>query len=157
MRALLSILLLLGASVAQACSCVPYDIDEAFKKYDMVFRGTVGKIGGKYVWEEGVWWPRKLSRVKLNVSRVYKSEVGEEITVYTERYTESCGFPFQKNTEYVVFAYIGTEEAASHGVAVAGKPMVSGCSPTIHFQEGESYYEEERLSVVNYLESEFGS
>ena len=145
--------LLFVSNIAMGCSCIGYDLDEAFANYEIVFRGTVDRIGTKWIRADGDFLPSSLSQVRLNVVQSYKAELDSNITVYTQKNVESCGFPFEKGVEYVVFAYIGSAEEARYALSVEAAPAVSGCSPTIHALPAEDYYEEERLRVLEYLDN----
>ncbi|WP_445356279.1 hypothetical protein ACJJI5_11075 [Microbulbifer sp. EKSA008] len=150
-------LLMILPNLAMACSCRGYEIEEAFKDYEFVFRGVVKSIGSKWVWEKGYWLPNSLDKVKFEVTKNYKSSASEKVTAFTHPQSSACGFTFKEGIEYVVFAYPGSKKSAEYGMAVEGGAMITSCSPTIHYEAREEYYEEERLRVIKYLESRAGS
>ena len=123
-----------------ACSCMGYDIEEAFKDYPVVFSGTVETIDTIKVKEDGWLEYSKLKAVTLVVDRSYKGMTAEKIKVTTRMDSAACGFPFEENVKYVVFAI--PDDNGLH---------VGSCGPTIHMKKREEYYEMERLRVINFL------
>ena len=79
-----SIIFLLSASPALACSCASATRDEAVANADVVFTGTVEKIEA-----EGFW-----NVATLKVHDVEKGTVDEEATVQTAKTGAACGVNF---------------------------------------------------------------
>ena len=80
------------------CSCEePPSPEEAFEDADVVFSGLVTNI---VLDDSGYYY-----EVTFQVIDVWKGEGLEEITVLTETYSDTCGYNFQINHEYLVYAY----------------------------------------------------
>jgi hypothetical protein len=80
------------------CSCTePPSPEEAFEDADVVFSGLVTNI---VLDDSGYYY-----EVTFQVIDVWKGEGLEEITVLTETYSDTCGYNFQINHEYLVYAY----------------------------------------------------
>ena len=93
---ILFISLLIG--FAFPCSCPePPPPAEAYEEADAVFSGQVTNI---VVDESGYY-----HEVTFQIIDVWKGEDSEEITVLTETYSDACGYNFQINNEYLVYAY----------------------------------------------------
>ena len=93
---ILFISLLIG--FAYPCSCLePPPPEEAYEDADAVFSGQVTNI---VVDESGYY-----HEVTFQIIDVWKGEDSEEITVLTETYSDACGYNFQINNEYLVYAY----------------------------------------------------
>jgi len=93
---ILFISLLIG--FAFPCSCMePPPPEEAYEEADAVFSGQVTNI---VVDESGYY-----HEVTFQIIDVWKGEDSEEITVLTETYSDACGYNFQINNEYLVYAY----------------------------------------------------
>jgi hypothetical protein len=109
-----------AAGEARACSCLPPPPPkEALTAATAVFRGRAVEVVG----------PGSLSakpvKVRLAVERSYKGRAGDpagptEITLYTAANTAACGYPFQPDGEYLIYA-----DAKSDGTLA-----VSLCSRT---------------------------
>ena len=93
---ILFISLLIG--FAFPCSCLEPPLpEEAYEEADAVFSGQVTNI---VVDESGYY-----HEVTFQIIDVWKGEDSEEITVLTETYSDACGYNFQINNEYLVYAY----------------------------------------------------
>jgi hypothetical protein len=97
--AALPALLLLVPRKAFACSCVtPGTAQEELDRSDAVFTGTVTKISkGSLTDYENV-------NVSLTVDRVWKGSVAKTITIQTSADEPTCGFSFEKDLSYLVYA-----------------------------------------------------
>lgn len=96
---MLKILILTAAVLlsenSQACSCAPESLEEAFAKYNSVFRGTVSKIvKGK-----------ESTLVHFKVDTVWKGKPGKALVTATANSPAACGYSFVAKKEYVVFAW----------------------------------------------------
>ena len=129
-----------------ACSCAGYDIEESYNEYPHIFIGTVEKI--EKVKRKGSSWFSyyELAQVTLKLNKVYKGTYKKVVKVTSMPGHGACGFPFKLNVQYVVFAYEDKKDLA-----------VSSCSPTIHTEKREEYYEQERLTVLNFLALQNGT
>lgn len=127
---------------AVACSCAEYDIEKSYNQYPHIFVGTVKKIETKGA---GFRSDYQLEYVTLKMDKVYKGAQGTEIEVTTLSGRGACGFPFKLDVQYVVFAYEDQKNVA-----------VSSCSPTIHTEKREEYFEKKRLTVLGFLAQKNG-
>lgn len=101
-------LVVLSATQALACSCVPQRPDPvALKDATAVFSGTVAEV------EEGVEIGFDRVTWTFAVEQVFKGDVSEmqEVTSHTQ--SAACGLVFDEEERYVVFAYDGEEDLAS--------------------------------------------
>ena len=93
---ILIFILLVGLSFP--CSCLePAPPEEAYEDADVVFSGEVTNMtidGSGYYYE-----------VTLQMIDVWKGEVSDDIVILTEIYSDMCGYNFQINQEYLVYAY----------------------------------------------------
>ena len=95
MRILTSIFLL---SFLIPCSCMEPPLpEEAYNDADVVFSGEVTDI---VLNESGSYY-----EVTLQIIDVWKGEVQEETTILTETNSAACGYNFQINSVYLVYAY----------------------------------------------------
>jgi len=129
-----------------ACSCMGYDIGEAFEDYPVVFSGVVESIDTIKAKEDGWFEYSKLKSVTLVVDHSYKGMTAEKIKVTTRMDSAACGFPFEEKVKYVVFA-----TPDENGL------FVGSCGPTIHMEKREEYYEQERLRITRFLLKQIGS
>ncbi|QPB82762.1 hypothetical protein CWC22_007035 [Pseudoalteromonas rubra] len=129
-----------------ACSCMGYDIEEAFKDYPVVFSGVVESIDTIKMKEDGWFEYSNLKAVTLIVEQSYKGMTAEKVKVTTRMDSAACGFPFEEEVKYVVFA-IPDENGL----------FVGSCGPTIHMEKREEYYEQERLRVLHFLSKQIGT
>ena len=135
------VMLALFTGKSIACSCAGYDIEERYNKYPSVFVGTVEKVEVIKRREPGSWFSYiELMQVTLKLDKLYKGSPAKNMVVMTRPGYGACGFPFKLNQQYAVFAYQDNKDLA-----------VSSCSPTIHTEKGAQHYEEERLTVLNFL------
>ncbi len=153
-KLLLIILFALNSSTSYACSCRGYEIDEAFNEYEYVFVGVVKSFGFKWPWSNSYNNPIE---VNFEITHSYKQNLDEELTIYTNSQSSACGYPFSKNAKYIVFANIADKNDEKYNFGKEGKPMVSGCSPTIDFQNKSEFYEKERSKILKFLESKNGT
>jgi hypothetical protein len=89
-------LMTLASSPAQACSCLPPPAPKvALEKAAAVFVGKVITIEEK----DG-----RRKEVKILVSKFWKGVTGDSVVVTTAIVSAACGFPFEMNKEYLVYA-----------------------------------------------------
>ena len=80
------------------CSCMePPPPGDAYEEADVVFSGEVTNM---VISEGGYYY-----EVTFQIIDIWKGEYLEEITVLTELFSDTCGYPFQINNEYLVYAY----------------------------------------------------
>lgn len=88
------------AGPAQACSCLPQSLSEAFLESDLIVQGSVTEVTP--VVEEGwlSYWT-----VVLSLEKSWKGEKGVAmVTVLDPPNGAVCGFGFQVGESYVVYA-----------------------------------------------------
>lgn len=122
-----AVLQFLLVNLAFACSCMmPESPQVEFSKFDAVFIGQVINIepAEKYGYS-----------VKLKVLKRYKGSLDEFVTLHTGSGGGDCGYPFEENEEYFVYAY-----AYSDGFGV------SICSRTKKLSEAQE--DKEALDAV---------
>ena len=94
MRIMISILLI---GLLFPCSCLePPPPNEAYEDADVVLSGEVTNIvlDGNYYYA-----------VTFQTIDIWKGEIGDEVVILTEAYSDMCGYNFQINNEYLVYAY----------------------------------------------------
>ncbi|QGQ98948.1 hypothetical protein EHS13_30755 [Paenibacillus psychroresistens] len=90
-------------TISYACSCAETGSTQAeLQKQTAVFSGKVTAVSKPFkvlnqTDEESV-------KVAFEVYRVWKGEIGKKVAISTGVYSASCGFTFEKNQEYLVFA-----------------------------------------------------
>jgi hypothetical protein len=106
------------AGPVHACTCAPTTPEEAFESSDAIFEGRVVAIEAKG--PEGVG--PKTHRVVLRVVRSWKGvdPKRQQLTVRTSSSEAACGYSFEPDTSYLVYASRGE----------GGKLKVSLCSRT---------------------------
>ena len=99
MRIYINILfVLLIAGIVFPCSCLePSPPEEAYEEADVVLSGTVTS---KVLDASGYYF-----EVSLQTIDVWKGDVLGEIIVLTEANSAACGYEFQINNDYLIYAY----------------------------------------------------
>ena len=93
---ILFISLLIG--FAFPCSCLePPPPEEAYEEADVVLSGKVINID---LDDSGYYF-----EVSIQTIDVWKGDVLDEIIILTETSSDACGFNFQINNEYLIYAY----------------------------------------------------
>ncbi len=88
-------------SLASACSCMaPGTPAEEFANYDVVFQGEVINVN-----ENGM-----SNLVTFDVEKSWKGVWGEEIKINTAKDSAGCGYNFEEDKSYVVYAPLVEEE-----------------------------------------------
>jgi hypothetical protein len=124
MRIILAVIFLTFISIkSYACSCMSYDIEKEYEKYEVVFIGKVIKTEKESFVDSKFLFPYKFIKVKFEVQKRYKGQAESKFEIITPNDSASCGYPFKKGIEYVVFASHNKEKR---------KYDVTSCSPTIH-------------------------
>lgn len=87
---------------AYACSCaMPASVQEELQRSEAVFSGKVIGITEKKGLLRSSADPLT---VQVSVSSVWKGTIAPEVTIYTALSSASCGYGFQRNTEYLIYA-----------------------------------------------------
>jgi hypothetical protein len=113
----LTTLLAVNVPDALACSCVPPKPPrESYLASDVVIIGTVKSI-------TRVAGARSEARLRVDFHDVipYRGAEGTSVTIFTDEYSASCGYPFKTGDRYVVYAHKSKETA---------QILVSLCSRT---------------------------
>jgi hypothetical protein len=93
----------LGVGLGHACTCeAPRTVEEAFAKSSAVFIGRVTKIYRSFLDRSGITKTYG-HRVKFEVKKRWKGTISKTIVVTTRLSGEACGYPFEKNKEYLVY------------------------------------------------------
>lgn len=85
-------------SEARACSCMKLSPSEGVTSSYAVFSGEVTKV------EENKATRFGGRAVTLQVKKVWKGEVGEQVEVHTAASSAACGYNFTKGETYLVYA-----------------------------------------------------
>ena len=95
---ILFIILILGlVEVVLACSCAtPRTPIRELEASTVVFKGEVTNINSLDSFNE---------RISFIISKVWKGNLGDEVSLTTSSQGSLCGFSFVKNKEYLVYAY----------------------------------------------------
>jgi hypothetical protein len=129
MKIVLALIFLTFISIkSYACSCMSYDIEKAYEEYEVIFIGKVIQVEKQLLVDSSFLFPYKFKKVKFEVHKRYKGLEGSSFDIVTPNDSAACGYPFEKDTEYVVFASHNKER---------WKFEVDSCSPTIlkHIKE----------------------
>ncbi len=90
--------------MAYACSCMqPLSPDEELPNYDVVFSGTAREIGKENPLSNGDFSSDSVY-VTFDVDREWKGFKADNLIIKTPESSAACGFPFEENQEYVVYA-----------------------------------------------------
>jgi hypothetical protein len=84
----------LGAQLVDACSCAPITPKEGFDGSTCVFQGKVVKITLK----------DETNTVEFEATKGWKGDVKKAMTVTTNKSSAMCGYGFEKDKTYIVFA-----------------------------------------------------
>ena len=87
-----------GASLGCSCEMSGSALEE-LERRGAVFSGSVIEI---IIEEDEIWGTVHL--VKFDVIEAWKGVEGQEITVYTASNEAACGYNFQMNKDYLVYA-----------------------------------------------------
>ena len=91
-------------SRAHACTCVPSTVQAAYDGSVAVFEGFVKEVGEPQSDTPEVG-PRRT--IRMAVVSSWKGAEGEEITVFTAADSAMCGYTFQAEHSYLVYASSG--------------------------------------------------
>ena len=92
------------AEPAQACTCSgPATPAEGLKRSAAVFRGRVTEISRPFLDRLGLTKTGG-HRVEFEVLKRWKGASSRSAAIVTRLTGEACGFPFEKNKEYLVYA-----------------------------------------------------
>ncbi len=123
MKYFLSILLLLGFTTLQACSCIqPPSVQESFDNTPLLIHGEVVNLeyvsegamnaagnGNKEISKMNALLSTKLyTKVDIKIEYQYKGNVLEDIvTIYTSRIGSACGYTFfEVGKSFIIYASV---------------------------------------------------
>ncbi|MDP3916789.1 MAG: hypothetical protein Q8Q42_00705 [Nanoarchaeota archaeon] len=110
---LIGSLLILNITIVNACSYVPKaPPQESLEQSTAVFAGRVIDIDAPFGLIIGTGDPVEIT---FEVSRIWKGADYKNIVLTTARDSVSCGYPFEKNKEYLVYAN-GEDNALTTGI-----------------------------------------
>ena len=90
----------LTSQIAYGCSCMqPLSPDEEFSNYDAVFSGIATK---NQDWT--ATYNLSPAFYTFDVDRVWKGVLKDTITIKTAQSSAACGFNFEENQKYIVYA-----------------------------------------------------
>jgi hypothetical protein len=93
----------MAAEPVMACTCAaPATSAEGFKRSSVVFKGKVKEIN-RPLWARLGVSTSGSHRVTFEVFKQWKGSPVSNIDVITRLTGEACGFPFEKNKEYLVY------------------------------------------------------
>jgi hypothetical protein len=93
---------LLFVQPALACKCAPHPVDQALTQADAVFEGRVTAITEVPAADNP---QAKAKSVTLSIVRVWKAlEDVETVTLTTNSESAACGYHFEPNSSYLVYA-----------------------------------------------------
>lgn len=114
----------LGAGPAFACSCIGGTEQQHYQRADVVFKGIVGKV------ERAT--DRSANRVYVfTPSKTYKGETSKPQKVSTSRQSSACGVELNGSGPFLVFAYRAQDAGPKVPLAT------SVCSGTRKIEPGE--------------------
>jgi len=97
---------------AQACSCAEQSQKQAFESSSAVFEGRVHQIQPA---GDGDQKRPPMNRVTLRVVRIWKGAESEQITVLTASDSAACGYAFEVNKSYLVYAQANDPQGRQTG------------------------------------------
>ena len=109
-----SLLVILQAASAYACSCLPRTPQQSFASAQAVFAGRVIDVGQQN--------PASEVRVRFEVSRIWKGQKRPRIVVMTSSSSASCGYSFQVGENYLIYASL-QESQLQTGLCSGTKPL----------------------------------
>jgi hypothetical protein len=99
-------------STALACKCAPHSVAEGLNDAAAVFEGRVVSIEDV---TEGTDPAVAKKRVTLSIVRVWKDlEDVETVTLTTNAESAACGFQFERDTSYLVYANRSEQSLTVH-------------------------------------------
>lgn len=132
-------------NVAIACSCSSSEILDSFEKDDLVFSGKVISIDQIHMSNA------RFYEVEFEPYKTYKGERSETHKIITNQSIGACGYRFQANDHYVVFASLGTKEQEVIGFSIANMPTVTSCSQTVSTSRDDDYLSARSKKVQKFL------
>ncbi len=97
---------LIATAPAFACTCEPPPPPlDALEGADAVFAGEVVSIEESPIGDDGIWSSADPVTVTLSVDEVWKGLAVQDVTILTVSSGDSCGFGFDEDERYLVYAY----------------------------------------------------
>lgn len=124
------LVLLSNPDIVLACTCPEAGGPlEEMAVFDAVFAGRVVSVEHTFDPDGGSLSPWDHSKVGFRVSTVWKGDVAESVELVTPTTGESCGYAFEEDTNYIVYA---------SGSAIRGGYTVDICSRTAPLVEARA-------------------
>lgn len=133
-------LFFINTTVVNACSCVkPPPPKELLEKSSAVFAGKVIDI---YTPEKTKTGENQYLKVTFDTSKIWKGPKNKKIVIKTNNSSAACGYTFEKDQEYVVYASYNTNDTL----------FTSLCSGTSKYEYFDDYLLElgEYSTPINY-------
>jgi hypothetical protein len=124
-----SLLAIVQATAAYACSCLPRTPQQYFESAQSVFAGRAIDIIQRN--------PDSEVRVIFEVSRIWKGQKRPQIVVMTSNSSASCGYSFQKTEQYLVYASRQKSQLET-GLCSGTKPLSMAQQDLAVLGEGET-------------------
>lgn len=108
---LIALLMLIDAPSVSACSCVGgLPLIDQITNASAIFSGTVTQLSlgeaPAATLAPGVQAPgMQVFQTSVAVSQVWKGPADQQLSVNTAQDSAACGYPFQTDTEYLIYAY----------------------------------------------------
>lgn len=125
------VMLMKPASPAYACSCAAItSVEENFAKKDAVFAGKVVNIkNSNFSIFKSSADPVEVTFV---VSEIWKGPATKKVTLTTAESSASCGYEFNINDEYLVYAYENEGKSLESGLC-SGTVLLSQASADLSY------------------------
>jgi len=99
------LLFLTGAERVAACSCASEELDQAVLRADYILVGTILSPRDTAPDSHGIGNDTDPVYFAVEVERMLKGEHSSPAIIVTNRISESCGYPFEQGTRYLIFGY----------------------------------------------------
>ena len=121
---------------SSACSCVqPGSVQEELERTDVVFSGEVIDIFDENEKKEIISSADVVQYV-FEVKEIWKGTEQSQVLVSSARDSASCGFEFELNMKYLVFAQLEEDATISTGLCTMTESLESSASQLESLGEG---------------------
>lgn len=100
-----ALLLIVAGERVFACSCAHEEVDKAVLRADYILVGTILSRQDTPPNSHGISSDADPAYFEVAVERMLKGEQRSRAIVVTKRMSESCGYPFEQDTRYLIFGY----------------------------------------------------
>ena len=127
------IIMFLPMQEVWACSCARASTIEHYDHSDIVFVGTVmnTELSTSSYETGGIWSSINSTTIitTFDVNSKWKGDLNDSISVESNRDGASCGYNFQNNTTYLVFAYDTFDDYPSTSLCSGNQLIPDGSEP----------------------------